>query len=108
MRRAFAGLVPDRILRRVSKGYYPPSTARGMRTLVSNLAAIGRLQVVERGWIDPDRLAAAMATLGGAGTSGAEVRRVLRLEQWIGTRLRRAPADIPRGEEVKPNEVLNA
>jgi hypothetical protein len=100
MRRAFAGLVPARILRRVSKGYYPPSTARSMRALVANVS-VGRLQVVERGWIDPGRLAAAIATLDGAGTSGSEVRRVLRLEQWLATRQRRAPADIPRGEEVK-------
>jgi asparagine synthase (glutamine-hydrolysing) len=107
MRRAFAGLVPGRILRRVSKGYYPPSTARNVRALVSSMPPIGRLQVVERGWIDPERLAAAIATLGATGTSGSEVRRVLRLEQWLEARQRRAPADIPTREEVKPNEVLN-
>lgn len=101
MRRAFAGFVPGRILRRVSKGYYPPSTARGVRVLVADLPPVERLQVVERGWIDPGRLAAAIATLDRTGTSGSEVRRVLRLERWLETRQRRAPADIPRGEEVK-------
>jgi asparagine synthase (glutamine-hydrolysing) len=107
MRRAFSGFVPSPILRRVSKGYYPPSTTRGVRALATQLPPIGRLQVVERGWIDAERLAGAIATLGGTGTSASEVRRVLRLERWLDTRQRRAPADIPRGEEVKSNEVLN-
>jgi len=43
---------------------------------------------------------------GGARTGG-EVRRVLRLEQWLAS-LRRAPAAIPQRKEVNTNEVLNA
>jgi asparagine synthase (glutamine-hydrolysing) len=109
MRRAFAGLVPERVLRRVSKGYYPPSSTRALRVAALALRPVERLAVVQRGWIDPGRLDTALRTLiEGGGTSGKEVQRVLRLEEWIHAHSRRAPAAIPQREEVRTNEVLNA
>lgn len=109
MRRAFENLVPARILRRVSKGYYPPAALRAVRPLAASLSLVDRLEVVQRGWIDPRRLEVAIRHLiDGGGQTGADVQRVLRLEHWLLSRHRRGPAVIPRGEEVKTNEVLNA
>jgi asparagine synthase (glutamine-hydrolysing) len=109
MRRAFAGLVPDRILRRVSKGYYPPSSARALRDAAAGLPPVERLEVVRRGWISGDRLGLAIRRLiDGGGTTAREVRRVLRLEHWLEARSRRAPAANPRREEVRSDEVLDA
>src|SRR5207245_2478471 len=51
MRRAFDGLIPPRILRRTSKGYYPPSAMRAVRPLVASMRPIDRLEVVRREWI---------------------------------------------------------
>jgi asparagine synthase (glutamine-hydrolysing) len=109
MRRAFDGLVPPRILRRTSKGYYPPSAVRAVRPLVASMRPTERLEVVQRGWIDPRRLDAAIGMfVDGAGSTSGEVRRVLRLEQWLTSRNRRAPAAIPQRKEVRSHEVLNA
>ncbi len=109
MRRAFEGLVPARILRRVSKGYYPPAALRAVRPLAAMLLPVDRLEVVQRGWIEPRRLDDAIRQLtDGGGESGADVYRVLRLEQWLLSRHRRAPAVIPQREEVRTNAVLNA
>ena len=87
MRRSFEGLVPARILRRVSKGYYPPSAMRATQPLAAAMRPVERLEVVQRGWIDPAHLDAAIQilTVGGTG-SGGEVRRVLRLEEWLACR----------------------
>jgi asparagine synthase (glutamine-hydrolysing) len=109
MRRGFDGLVPPRILRRISKGYYPPAILRGVRHRVAALRPVERLEVVQRGWIDPDRLDAAVSRLidGGSGSRG-EVENVLRLEQWLDARTRRARTANPQRKEVRTNEVLNA
>ncbi len=108
MRRAFVGLVPARILQRTSKGYYPPSAMRAVRPLAASILPVERLQVVQRGWIDPRRLEAAVHMLvHGGGSTGSEVRRAIRLEQWLSSRDRRAPAVIPQRKEVNSHEVLN-
>lgn len=108
MRRAFAGLVPDRVLQRTSKGYYPPSAMRAARPLAAALGPVDRLVVVRRGWIEPAALDAAVRLLVDGGSTGGEVRRALRLEHWLLSRERRAPAAIPQRKEVRSHEVLNA
>jgi asparagine synthase (glutamine-hydrolysing) len=109
MRRAFDNIVPARILRRVSKGYYPPAALRSARQLAQSMLPADRLEVVRRGWIDPRQLEAAIRILtDGSGETDADVQRVLRLEQWLTSRHRRAPAAIPQRKEVRTNAVLNA
>ena len=109
MRRAFAGFVPAAILRRTSKGYYPPASARATRTAVQALGPVQRLEVVQRGWVDPTRLEIAIVNaVDGAGQGSADVRRVLRLEEWLLLRQRRDASDIPQRKEVNRDEVLNA
>jgi len=106
MRRAFAPFVPARVIRRISKGYYPPAAYRAARRLVSSVD-VRTLEVVERGWIDPDRLQTAIrALIAGSGESGGDVHAVLRLESWLAAR--RTPSSIPQRKEVNTNEVLHA
>jgi asparagine synthase (glutamine-hydrolysing) len=108
MRRAFAGFVPARILRRTSKGYYPPSAMRAARQLAASMPPAASLEVVQRGWVDPHRLDAAIRTLLDGAGRGPEIRQVLHLEQWIASRHRRAPAVIPQRKEVNSYGVFNA
>lgn len=109
MRRAFKGLVPDRILLRQSKGYYPPAAMRSTRRRLAMLPPVGQFEVVRRGWIDGGRLDAAVrAVRDGAGHNGGGVQRVLLLEEWLAGRKRRAPAAIPNREEVTAHGVLIA
>ena len=107
MRRAFANLVPVRVLRRVSKGYYPPAAFRAARQLVASMVPVSELEVVQRGWIDPDRLQTAIRALtGGGGETGGDIHCVLRLERWL--QARRTLSAIPQRKEVNTNEVLHA
>jgi asparagine synthase (glutamine-hydrolysing) len=107
MRRAFAGLLPPRILNRQSKGYYPPAMFRAARQQIAAMVAVERLEVVERGWIDADRLRAALRTLAdGGGETGGDIHLVLRLERWLQARSERAA--IPQRKEVNDHAVLNA
>ena len=107
MRRAFGGIVPPRILGRISKGYYPPAAFRAARRLAALLPPAAELEVVERGWIDPDRLATALRTLAdGGGETGGDIHCVLRLEGWL--QARRLRARIPPRKEVNSNAVLHA
>jgi hypothetical protein len=107
MRRAFASFVPPRVLRRISKGYYPPAAFRTVRRLAASMLPVNDLEVVQRGWIDPGRLRQAVQTLtDGSGQTGGELGAVLRLEGWLQARRRRF--GIPQGKEVNTNEVLHA
>ena len=107
MRRAFASFVPPRVLRRLSKGYYPPAAFRAARGLAASMLPVTDLEVVQRGWIDPSQLRAAIQTLTvGGGQSGGEIHAVLRLERWL--QARRQRLDIPQRKEVNTNEVLHA
>jgi asparagine synthase (glutamine-hydrolysing) len=109
MRRAFAGLVPDRILRRTSKGHYAPAALRAARVRSKALPPIEQLECVERGWIDPQRLSAAVCMLDVGGSDALlNVQRVLRVERWLASRNRRGPAVIPKGKEVTTNDVCIA
>ena len=107
MRRAFAGFVPARILRRESKGYYPPAAFRAARHAIAAMPPVTDLEVVKRGWIDPASLQAAIRTLtDGSGATGGDIHCVLRLEHWL--RARSLRASIPRRKEVNEHAVLNA
>jgi asparagine synthase (glutamine-hydrolysing) len=105
MRRAFGGLVPAPILRRVSKGYYPPVAMRAIRSVAASLPPVQDLEVVQRGWIEAGGLDAAIRGLAAGGHTGAELDRVLRLERWLIARHRRAPAAIPNRKEVTDHAV---
>lgn len=107
MRRAFAGFVPAKVLTRRSKGYYPPSMSRAMRPRAARLRPVGATEAVRRGWLDPDRLDAAISRLlHGSGDMAGEVQRALRLEEWLNARDRRAPAATPQRKEVTTNADL--
>jgi hypothetical protein len=107
MRRAFAGLLPPRIANRTSKGYYPPAAFRRLRQEAESIADVDDLHVVQRGWIDAQRLREALRTLtDGGGATGGDVLRVLRLERWLRER-QHAPA-IPHRKEVNSHAVLSA
>jgi asparagine synthase (glutamine-hydrolysing) len=108
MRRAFAGFVPARILRRTSKGYYPPSAMRAARPLAAALRPVERLEVVQRGWIDPKQLRAAITLMVEGGHAGEGVRSVIRLEQWLASRSHRTAAATSARKEVRCDEVLEA
>lgn len=107
MRRAFAGFVPPRVLRRTSKGYYPPAAFRGVRAAVASMLSVDSLEVVDRGWIDPDRLRSAIHSLtDGGGETGGEIDAVLRLERWL--QARRQRLHISPRKEVNTHDVLHA
>lgn len=109
MRRAFAGLIPDKILRRVSKGHYPPAALRAARLRIASLPPVEQLEAVRRGWLDPERLRTAIRMLAdGHGDTGTEVQLSLLLEHWLVSRHRRGPAVIPKGKEVNTNDVCIA
>lgn len=106
MRRAFAGLVPERVVRRTSKGHYSPAAARAVKASATSLLPIDRLQVVRRGWIDRNELEIAVRRITAAGgDKSGGINRVLRLEEWLTARDRRAPAAIPEREEVTSHGV---
>jgi asparagine synthase (glutamine-hydrolysing) len=107
MRRAFADLLPPRVLNRQSKGYYPPAALRAARRQIASILSVDALEVVQRGWIDADRLRQALRTLAdGGGESGGDVHRVLHLERWLQARQTRSA--IPQRKEVNSHAVLNA
>jgi asparagine synthase (glutamine-hydrolysing) len=107
MRRAFEGLLPPRIVRRISKGYYPPAAFRAARRLAASLLPAAGLEVVQRGWIDGERLEAAIRALThGGGETGGDIHSVLGLERWL--EARRTRTAIPQRKEVNTNDVLHA
>ena len=107
MRRAFTNIVPARILRRISKGYYPPAAYRAARRQAAAMLPARELEVVQRGWIDPDRLQTALrALVDGCGETGGDIHAVLRLEVWL--QARRQRRGIHTQKEVNTNEVLHA
>lgn len=109
MRRAFAELVPARVLQRISKGYYPPGTMRHMRPAIEALLPAEHCAAVRRGWLaaSPLQTAVERALSGAASTVGA-LYCAVRLEQWLRARERQGPAATPKGKEVTTNDVLIA
>ena len=107
MRRAFAELLPPRILNRQSKGYYPPAALRAARRHAASILDVRQLEVVQRGWIDPDRLRQSLRSFTeGGGETGGDIHMVLRLERWL--QARHDHSAIPQRKEVNDHAVLNA
>ena len=107
MRRAFRELVPTRVLNRESKGYYPPAAFRAALRHVGSILDVNELEVVERGWIDAQRLRQSLrAFTDGGGVTGGDIHRVLRLERWL--QARRERSAIPQRKEVNSHAVLDA
>jgi asparagine synthase (glutamine-hydrolysing) len=107
MRRAFASFVPPRILRRVSKGYYPPAVFRAVRQHVATMLPVNNLEAVQRGWIDAERLRSTIQTFtNGGGQTGGDILAVVQLERWLHARQIRFAN--PTRKEVNTNEVLHA
>lgn len=107
MRRAFADLLPPRILNRQSKGYYPPAAFRAARREAAAILDVRQLEVVQRGWVDAGRLRASLrAFTEGGGETGGDIHLVLRLEHWL--QARRDIKAIPQRKEVNDHAVLNA
>ena len=110
MRRAFDGLLPARILQAHVEGLLPAvDDARDAHRggghahppdVWRSSAAAGSTRA---------RLDAAMRTFIDSGAGADAVHGVLRLEHWLESRTRRAPAAIPQRKEVRHHEeVLNA
>lgn len=107
MRRAFEDLLPPRVLNRVSKGYYPPAAFRAARGQVASILDVSGLEVVQRGWIDAQRLRQSLREFtDGGGQTGGEIHRVLRLERWL--QMRRTRRAIPQRKEVNSHVLLDA
>jgi asparagine synthase (glutamine-hydrolysing) len=104
MRRALAGIVPPRVIERQSKGYYPPAALRTLRPLASRMQPVTRLEIVRRGWVDPAALDAALRAFADAGVASSDLRRVIRLEQWLASRT----SAMPRRKEVRSHGVHHA
>jgi asparagine synthase (glutamine-hydrolysing) len=88
MRRALRGIVPDRILARRSKGGYDHAYLRALMPLAASLLPdVRRLEVVERGWIDPAQFAARLQRIrGGLDANLAQLRCVIVMEFWLRNR----------------------
>jgi asparagine synthase (glutamine-hydrolysing) len=109
MRRSLPGLLPARIVNRISKGYYPPGAMRALRPLAQAARPVDRLEVVQRGWLDAARLDAAIRdVIDGGAVSGADVRSALWLERWLTSRQRRGPAVTPTQKGGECHDVLHA
>jgi hypothetical protein len=89
MRRAFEGFVPGRVMTRNGKGYAAPMVARAFQSVASDLLRhVDHLNIVERGYVDRDRIRARLtdylgghARLGNLPVCGA-------LERWLQVRER--------------------
>ena len=80
---------------------------RAARRLVASIS-VRHLEVVERGWIDPDRLQTAIFALtDGGGETGGDIHAVLRLEAWLQAR-HRHHCGTPQRKEVNSHDVLHA
>lgn len=109
MRRAFHDFVPERVLRRRSKGYYSPSLMRHLRTRIPELLPVRKLEVVSGGWLQAPVLEAALREVAQGSTAPLpEVWASIRLEDWLVSHARRAPADNPQRKEVRDHEVREA
>lgn len=107
MRRAFADLLPPRILNRQSKGYYPPAAFRAARRHAACIVDVRQLEVVQRGWIDPERLRRSLRSFTeGGGETGGDIHLVLRLERWL--QARHDHSAILQRKEVNDHAVLHA
>ena len=85
MRRAFRGLWPPELRKRRSKDFFDSVFLESLRPIArSFLKAPRKLQVVERGYIDPDDLAGRLDRLSNSlECNEPQLRQVILLELWL-------------------------
>jgi asparagine synthase (glutamine-hydrolysing) len=85
MRRAFAGFMPARTLRRFSKGYASPHIVRNLRSVAADfLSRLDQLALVQLGIVDPDLLRSRLSAIqSGAAGQQDNLRELVRLERWF-------------------------
>jgi len=85
MRSALRTSIPDAIVRRRSKGFAAPATTRFARMLALEVVnRVDTLEVVQRGWVDPDRFRTQLAgLLSGASTRAVVIRNICVIEAWL-------------------------
>jgi hypothetical protein len=85
MRRAFAGLLPEPVLRRRSKASFGAMYDRWLAPLAAEMLAMpDRLQVVERGYLERDSLVERLAAFQrGADCNVEQLRVAILLEYWL-------------------------
>jgi asparagine synthase (glutamine-hydrolysing) len=88
MRRAFAGLVPEPVLRRRSKAIYSGVFLESLRPIASGLCRnTRRMRLVELGYVDPDSAAVRLGRLaGGLECNEPQLRYLILLELWLRNR----------------------
>jgi len=85
MRRAFAGLVPEPVLRRRSKAIYSGVFLESLRPIANGLCRDTRqMRLVELGYVDPDSVAVRLGRLaGGLECNEPQLRYLILLELWL-------------------------
>jgi asparagine synthase (glutamine-hydrolysing) len=107
MRRAFAGFLPDRIVKRFSKGHAQPALLRFVRQSTRDWGhRIQSLEVVKRGYVSAEGLSARLRM----GDSGAapigNLLAIVQLETWLEARASRARGSWPYGVARVPATPL--
>jgi asparagine synthase (glutamine-hydrolysing) len=94
MRRALAGIVPDQVLRRRSKGTYDAVFYRCLRPFAVTIRAdIDHMRLVQAGFIDAGNIGDRLQRfLEGQECNESQLRQVILLEMWLRGRERRADA----------------
>ncbi|WP_308820157.1 albusnodin/ikarugamycin family macrolactam cyclase [Pseudonocardia alni] len=85
LRRAMAGLLPETVTARRTKGDFTPDQYRGLRAHLGALAALVDGELAARGLIDPDRYRALLtrAAAGAPGIGFHQLNPVLATEVWL-------------------------
>lgn len=85
MKRALADILPQRIARRISKGYAAPLALRTLRRWIpTDLADVDHFYLVQTGYVDPARLRPSLASVKtGACRHPRNLERILAFERWI-------------------------
>jgi asparagine synthase (glutamine-hydrolysing) len=88
MKRALADVLPERVAKRFSKGYIDPLTTRLLRAEApSILPRVPKLEIVQRGFVDAERLRRALETvLVGTHRHIGNLERVIKTERWFTVR----------------------
>jgi asparagine synthase (glutamine-hydrolysing) len=100
MRRAFAGLLPEVVLKRRSKASYDGAFVQALRPPANHLLqTLDKMCLVERGYVDRESIRIRLGRLlQGLDCNGAQLRRLILLEYWIRHEHRHpylAPTDAP-------------
>jgi asparagine synthase (glutamine-hydrolysing) len=92
MRRAFEGFVPARIMTRQGKGYAAPMVTRAFLPVATDLLQrVDRLRIVERGYVQRDRLRARLTDYVGGDARLSNLPLCGAVERWLEARDRSNP-----------------